>query len=246
MSDFTIISYQQRPELESRSDNLDELWPDFIHHNEAAARYYPAMFEHFGAFQLYWLSADDEAAAAGHSVPLAWDGTVEGLPAGRDAALAHAIEGCAAALTPTTLCSLNASVAPDYLGRGLGTQIMRALCALAREHGFESLIAPVRPTLKSAYPRMTLAQYLTWKRADGTFFDPWLRVHQTLGAEVLTIAERSLTIQGTVAQWEAWTSMRFPHSGEYVVPGALVPVIIDCAANRGVYVEPNVWMVHRV
>ena len=38
--------------------------------------------------------------------------------------------------------------------------------------------------------------------------------------------------------------MRFPESGMYIVPGALVPVEIDHDANQGTYVEPNVWMRH--
>ena len=40
--------------------------------------------------------------------------------------------------------------------------------------------------------------------------------------------------------------MEFPESGAYVVPGALVPVEIDREAYQGVYVEPNVWMQHRL
>jgi hypothetical protein len=51
-------------------------------------------------------------------------------------------------------------------------------------------------------------------------------------------------IPGTVAQWEEWTEMAFPESGEYVIPGALVPITIDCEADHGEYVEPNVWCVH--
>jgi hypothetical protein len=35
-----------------------------------------------------------------------------------------------------------------------------------------------------------------------------------------------------------------PESGAYVVSGALVPIEIDRERDEGVYVEPNVWMVH--
>jgi hypothetical protein len=48
-----------------------------------------------------------------------------------------------------------------------------------------------------------------------------------------------------VAEWEEWTEMALPESGAYVVPGVLVPVEIDRERDTGVYVEPNVWMVHR-
>jgi hypothetical protein len=40
--------------------------------------------------------------------------------------------------------------------------------------------------------------------------------------------------------------MAFPESGQYVVEGALVPVEIDRERDRGLYVEPNVWMLHSV
>jgi hypothetical protein len=49
---------------------------------------------------------------------------------------------------------------------------------------------------------------------------------------------------GTVTEWEEWTEMALPESGNYVVPGALVPITIDRERNEGAYVEPNVWMVH--
>jgi hypothetical protein len=38
--------------------------------------------------------------------------------------------------------------------------------------------------------------------------------------------------------------MTFPETGAYVIPGALVPVEIDRERDEGIYVEPNVWMVH--
>ncbi len=38
----------------------------------------------------------------------------------------------------------------------------------------------------------------------------------------------------------------FPESGQYIVPGALNPIEIDCEADRGRYIEPNVWMQHQV
>ncbi len=55
-----------------------------------------------------------------------------------------------------------------------------------------------------------------------------------------------MTIDGTVADWEGWADMPFPESGDYVVPGALTPVSIDRESDRGRYVEPNVWMHHRL
>jgi len=81
-----------------------------------------------------------------------------------------------------------------------------------------------------------------WTREDGLPFDPWIRLHTRLGAEILGIAARSLDISGSVEEWESWTGMRFPEDRDYVVPGALVPVRFEGGVGR--YVEPNVWMRH--
>ncbi|HPI33463.1 MAG TPA: transferase, partial [candidate division Zixibacteria bacterium] len=57
---------------------------------------------------------------------------------------------------------------------------------------------------------------------------------------------RSMYIPGSIAQWEAWTGLTFPGSGEYVVPGGLAPVRVDRERDRAEYLEPNVWMRHRL
>ena len=53
-----------------------------------------------------------------------------------------------------------------------------------------------------------------------------------------------MRITGTVSEWEKWTGQKFPESGTYTIYGALVPIDIDREADRGVYIEPNVWMYH--
>jgi hypothetical protein len=40
--------------------------------------------------------------------------------------------------------------------------------------------------------------------------------------------------------------MAFPVSGDYVFPRGLATVSIDRKADRGLYFEPNVWLVHRL
>ncbi len=89
-----------------------------------------------------------------------------------------------------------------------------------------------------------IVRYARWRRDDGQLFDPWMRVHERLGARVSTPLPESLRITGTVPEWESWTEMAFPESGDYVFPHGLAPVHIDRARDRGLYWEPNVWMVH--
>jgi hypothetical protein len=40
--------------------------------------------------------------------------------------------------------------------------------------------------------------------------------------------------------------MKFPQSGEYVIPGALSSIEINVKRDEGLYIEPNVWIVHEV
>jgi hypothetical protein len=90
-----------------------------------------------------------------------------------------------------------------------------------------------------------MARYVTWARPDGAPRDDWLRVHWRLGAIVLAIAPEAMVVEGTVAEWMAWTSQAFPESGDYVAPGGLQPVRIDCAGDRGRYCDTNVWVQHQ-
>jgi len=122
--------------------------------------------------------------------------------------------------------------------------VLERMTALAREHGLDALIAPVRPTLKHLYPLIPMERYIEWRRADGALFDPWLRIHAELGADILAVAPESMTIPGSVEEWEQWTGLRFRDDGDYVVTGGLVPVRVR--DGHGLYVEPNVWMRHPV
>jgi hypothetical protein len=53
-----------------------------------------------------------------------------------------------------------------------------------------------------------------------------------------------MRITGTLREWETWTDMAFPESGDYVFPEGLAPLHVDRSADLGSYWEPNVWIVH--
>ena len=121
---------------------------------------------------------------------------------------------------------------------------VRAMGGIARRHGLQALIAPVRPSWKERYPLVPIERYARWRRPDGWLFDPWMRVHERIGATVLKPEPRSLRITGTTAEWADWTGMTFPESGDYWFPGGLATVRIDREHDRGSYWEPNIWMRH--
>lgn len=182
----------------------------------------------------------DEILARARSLPVRWDGTLDDLPGGIDGAIARDFEEPEA----NVLCALVIQVPFSAQGRGVSRRALEGMAAIAREHSLESLIAPVRPNWKERYPLVPIHRYAAWRRMDGLLFDPWLRVHERLGAEVLKPEPRSLRITGSVAEWEDWTGLAFPESGEYVFPGGLATVAIERERDVGGYWEPNVWMRH--
>ena len=244
---LSVLTHSECPELEAavQADDFLRQWPQFMFHDPYAAEHYPTMYERCPEFQFYVQDDGGVVVAGGNSIPLAWDGTAADLPQGWDAGLERGALGARNDVEPNALCALQATASGAYVGQGLGAALVQTMRMLAMEAGFDALIAPVRPSGKERYPLTEIERYVNWRRQDGLLLDPWLRVHERAGASIMRTAPESMTISGTVAEWEEWTGLRFPDSGEYVVPRALVPVTVDVDDDRCVYVEPNVWMVHR-
>jgi GNAT superfamily N-acetyltransferase len=220
------------------------VWPEFLYHDPVLERLFGRVIGEYAEFQFYaWDDGREEVVSVGMAVPAWWDGEAASLPnGGLDAVVeARFAEGTP---EPTALCALQILIAPESRGEGLSSRMIRRMAEIGRDHGLDTLIAPVRPTLKHLYPLAPMERYIGWRRADGTHFDPWLRTHERLGAEIVKVAPQSTSAPGSVAEWEEWAQMPFPETGAYVVPGALVPVEIDRERDEGLYVEPNVWMVH--
>ena len=187
----------------------------------------------------------DVVVGMGNSVPLAWAGSLDDLPEeGWDWAFAQSVQDHAAGRQPTLQCALQIALPPASQGQGISRLMVQAMRAIGAAHGFNQLIAPVRPSQKSRYPLTSIDRYVEWTTDEGLPFDPWLRVHEERGGRQLGVLQRSLTVRGTVREWEQWAGMNFPRSGEYIVEDALVPVAIERERNVGEYVEPNVWYYH--
>jgi len=233
------VTYAERPGLRHRADvdALIDVWPEFLLHDATVNAHYGRVRDEHPEFQILLLDGD-LVIAEGNTIPVAWDG----VPQSRG--VDWALDTGSLAGTPTTLCALEAKVSPDHHGRGLSRVLLEHMVGLARQHGLDSLIAPVRPTLKHLYPLIPIDSYIRWRREDGLLFDPWLRTHERMGAELLAPCPESMRVEADVADWQEWTGLVFPEDGRYVVERALVPVAIE--GGRGLYLEPNVWMRHPV
>jgi hypothetical protein len=245
---FKTFTLRERPELEDELYRLgEECWPRFMRQRDALGlgQYWPKLFGDFADWQFFVCDTFDRVVAGGHSVPLVWDGTPADLPDSMAALLERAVRVRAEQRRPTALSALAALVGVKERGQGLSRVIIETMRGMAAGWKLDALVAPVRPTLKPAYPLTPMERYVRWIDDEGLPLDPWMRVHARMGAETVHVIPRAMVITGTVREWEGWTDMRFPDSGSYVVPGALQPVVVDRERDEARYEDPNVWMVHR-
>jgi GNAT superfamily N-acetyltransferase len=237
-----LVRYADRPDLRAiRHERLSRrTFPEYMHHNQTGTRYWRRLYETHPDFQLALLDGD-ELVAELHSLPAAWDGSLEDLPPGWDDIFPRAFDS---GREPDALFALAISVLPERQGQRLSGVALNAMRDAARSAGLRELAAPVRPTLKTLYPLIPIERYMEWRGDDGSHFDPWLRLHERLGGRIVAAAPRSMTIDAPVADWEAWTGVVMPEDGDYLIPGGLVPVEVRDGVGR--HIEPNVWVVHDV
>ncbi|HEX5618979.1 MAG TPA: hypothetical protein VFX51_11190 [Solirubrobacteraceae bacterium] len=240
-----LFTWEERPDLAERGPPSSEVWPEYNRHGDIVEPWWEPLLDELSAYQFALYDEEADAVLAeGHTGPLAWNGDDAALPDGIDAALQQSVTSHREGSPVDTLCAFAAEVSPAARERGLAAELLRGMSELARRHGLRQLIAPVRPSWKERYPLVPIERYVTWRRDDGQLLDPWMRLHERLGARVATPLPRSLIITGTVAEWERWTGLAFPDSGAYTFPHGLAPVTIDRESDLGTYWEPNVWLVH--
>lgn len=226
-----------------KADEVSELcWPEFMLHDVVANRYWEKLNIKHASFQYAVVdSKTAEWIAVGNSIPVYWPETIEALPdEGWDWALKTGMEATQPA---NLLCALAIQIHPDHRGQGLSSLMVKIMKEIGRFHGLDALMAPVRPNKKPEYPLLSMDEYIQWKQ-DGKHFDPWLRTHERLGAKTIKVCSKAMHIKGHIQAWQEWTGMTFQSSGQYIIPGALTNIDIDIEKDQGVYVEPNVWMLH--
>jgi GNAT superfamily N-acetyltransferase len=250
-----VFPLSQRPELRGQAFSAEfaAAVPEFMRHDPTGALYYAdRALDRYLDFVLVAVDRDDpgRVIARGVAVPFAFGdpglGRTELPDGGWDAVIRWAHADWLAGRAPNAVSALEIMVLAPYRGRGLSPLMLRAMRDNAGEHGFADLYAPVRPTEKHKQPLMRFAEYAALKRQDGLPQDAWVRAHLRLGARIVKVAPCSMTIAGTLADWSRWTGLGFERSGEAIVPGALSPVHVSREQDHAVYIEPNLWMHHRV
>jgi hypothetical protein len=249
MWSLTLVTAAERPDLVGQMRRLNQSpWPEFLDHDAVVNAYWHLLYELVPDYQFALLDEETGSpVAVGNSIPFRWDGDPATLPTrGIDAVLEDGVACLREGAEPTAASALMIVVAPERLGKGSSGTAIRAMSEVVARHGLRDLVAPVRATAKHRYPLIPMERYVRWRRDDGWPFDPWIRVHERVGGEILGAASEAMRVTGTVSDWERCTSMAFPESGSYTVPGALVPVEINRRRDLGDYREPACWVRHQV
>ncbi|MGP3970075.1 N-acetyltransferase [Streptomyces sp. 6N223] len=244
---ITITTFAERPGLLARVYEIAEDWPEFMGHDPVGNGLFHRVAEEFPDHGVV-ATDGDRVVARGRSVPFNAElpGREELPGQGWDRVMVWGFADKRRGHRATTAAALDITVDLDYLGRGLSHRMLAALRDAVGRQGHEALVAPVRPTAKHLQPRVPMADYVRRRRPDGLPADAWLRVHVRAGGVIEKIAPASMTIGGSLDDWRRWTGLPFDRDGDVEVPGALVPVHCDTAHDHAVYVEPNVWVRHRL
>jgi GNAT superfamily N-acetyltransferase len=248
MPKLTLVTAAERPQIAKAMRTLGASpWPEFLNHGAVVQALWPYLYELAPDYQFALLDEKtDSLAAIGNCIPIRWDGNPHSLPdRGLDAVLEDGV-ACLRARAPATAASaLMIVVSPKWRGHGISGEAIRAMADVVARHGLAELVAPVRPTHKHHYPLIPIERYLRWRRHDDQPVDPWIRVHERVGGQILRPATAAMRVTATVADWERWTQTALPETGSYTIPGALVPVEIDRERDLGEYKEPACWIRHR-
>jgi hypothetical protein len=242
-----VVNLGDSPELAEAVYDFPSVWPAFMVKDPISDLYYNDVTSTYPEYVMLALDGD-QVVARSFSVPFAWDGDpATDLPAGGwDWVIQQSCLTRFSGSKPTIVSAVEIAVKVERRGTGLAAQMLDAMRSNIARLGFRDLVAPVRPNGKPSFPDEPIADYAVRTRDDGLPYDPWLRVHVRAGGRIIRPAENSMTIPGTLSQWREWTGLSFDTAGPVYVPEALVPVQCDPEHGYAVYVEPNVWVHHRL
>ena len=246
MKNYRVVTWGERFDLYPEADEiLCSAWPEFMLNNKPVNDKWEAFVEQFKDIQLMLMN-ENEILAIINTQTIRIDMPLQQLPdEGWEWGFLTALENKAAGIEPNYLLGFQVVVNPNHQGKGLAQTAVLEMQSLSKRLGLQGVLIALRPNLKAKFPLLSMEDYLRCKTPNGESYDPWIRIHERLGGELIRICPKAYSIEGTVKEWQQWTQQEFPCSGEYLVEGGLNPIQIDLDSDHGKYTEPNVWLIHR-
>jgi hypothetical protein len=223
-----------------------KVWPEFMRQDKEINAFWPKLYKEYLNFQ-FALFEGDTAVGVANALAIYWDEPFTELPdRGLDWSMEKALDDLATSTPSNLMVGIQILINSDYTKMGLSYKMLQAMKEVAKLNSINHIALPLRPTLKSKHPTIPMEKYITWQNEDGLPYDPWIRVHLKSGGEIVGVCNKSMLITGNVAEWTSWTNKTFEVSGQYEIDDALAPITIDLEEDTGVYLEPNVWVIHTV
>jgi hypothetical protein len=242
-----LFTFAERPELVDAAFAIAEPAEPFMLHCDMGYLYYAGLGAAYAEYAMTVVE-DDVVVGRAMTIPFAFGNEVRSaLPnGGWDVVIRWAAEDQLRGDKPNAVSALEISLDASRRNGGLSRSVLEAVKENCARLGHDVLYCPLRPTEKHRYPTESMADYAQRRRNDGLPQDPWIRVHVRAGAEIVSVADHATTIVGSLDDWREWTDLPFDSDADVIVEGGLVPVVVSQARNVGVYVEPNVWVRHRL
>lgn len=217
-----ITTRAERPAFGSEIWEMPDSWPAFMDHDPIGSSLYGVATAAYP--ELTVVATDDDGSVIAHGQATAFrlnlDGRRELPDTGWDQVLMWVSSDLRDGVEPDVASALEVSVHPGWQGRGMSRLILTAMRDAARARGFNTLLAPVRPSHKHLEPATPMSEYARRAREDGLPEDPWLRIHVRAGGVIEKIAPASMIVASSLADWREWTGLPFDVDGPVEVPHA--------------------------
>jgi GNAT superfamily N-acetyltransferase len=217
-------------------------WSPIIQASAVGYAYWENLFTHFPEYQLIYEDKNGEIIGFANTIPLYYDNEFSCLPdTGWDWLIAKGHTDYESGRQPNLLGGLQIGVNPKHRSRGYSKILLAKAKALQQSKQLSRFILPIRPTMKYLHPEVNMEEYMFWKEG-GKIYDPWIRTHLKSGAQIIKVCPEAMRVEGKIEDWEKWSGIHFKKSGKYPIEGGLSLVDIDMERDKGLYLEPNIWI----
>ena len=242
MNKFLSLKELSTNQADQYNQAKAKAFPPVINESQTIKAYWDRMETYFPEYQHFLIGSEDELIGFINMIPFHFGQPLSELPdRGWDWMLEKSIYDYESKVAPNYLGALQVIVRKNYQNQGYSKKILSQAKQFMRDSKFQNLIIPIRPTLKHLHPTVPMEEYLKLKD-DERAYDPWVRTHINGGAQIIKVCNQSMTVEGDLRMWKRILGHKVVESGEYILKGALRPIVIDIENDTGQYLEPNVWV----
>lgn len=228
---------------------IERNFPDMSHF-----RLGPNMFENIPLYLIilidnHSINEEDQLIAHGIMTDISWNKKSSGLPEGWQGAVRRSYEDIANKSTKDTLVGLYVRVEKEFKRKGWSEKIINAMKLFANDHGYNSLIIPLRLPQRFTiqYAKMPYKKFISLKKENGQFLDHWLRLHTRLGGTILSVCltshQHAMNLNDFVTQFN---TRKIRYNGYYLSEkqGLWYNVYVDRKRKFALINQECTWIQH--